>query len=393
MSPPTTLGQHLRNGRLKLGLRQEDVAGRLGTVREVYDRWERDEREPVVSEWPGILSFLGYYPYPVETSADLVLKGRRCQGANQKRFANTVGVIHQRLRRWEHGCETVINTFLDRLVVLGQLPAREWALACDARTRMAALELVAASALGFRLFAHACAARNCQETNAMIDQALSFLCGELRKQTAFAGGTEPRVVLRSLVNPNGEPTAQGEQVLSLTLVGVEEEVTMRQPYALKKMLGNPNDPESDPTSVSISEAPLNLNLFVLASAGIKSASTSADDATQNYLDALHHLSAAMLFFQSNAAFTSGLPAGITKLVVSRVSMSFQDQHNLWGYIGGKYVPSALYKVSMVSLVPLEETDPGMVSEPRVEQMTPQNDVQSPSQSKGPIAFVARKSFS
>ena len=58
---PLTLGEHLRNRRLRLDLRQEDVARQLGTLREVYERWERDERQPVVSEWPGILSFLGYY--------------------------------------------------------------------------------------------------------------------------------------------------------------------------------------------------------------------------------------------------------------------------------------------------------------------------------------------
>lgn len=103
VNQPQTLGEHLLNRRLKLGLRQEDVAGQLDTMREVYERWERDEREPVISEWPGILSFLGYYPGSDKTDADLVLKARRCRGFNQKQMAKTVGVIHQILRRWERG--------------------------------------------------------------------------------------------------------------------------------------------------------------------------------------------------------------------------------------------------------------------------------------------------
>jgi DNA-binding transcriptional regulator YiaG len=98
---PQTLGQHLRNRRLILGLHQEDVARQLGTLREVYERWERDEHEPVVSEWPAIIAFLGYYPAREENAADLVLKARRCRGMDQKSLARTVGVIHQRLRRWE----------------------------------------------------------------------------------------------------------------------------------------------------------------------------------------------------------------------------------------------------------------------------------------------------
>lgn len=118
---PKTLGEHLRNRRLALGIRQEDVAVRLSTMREVYDRWERDEREPVVSEWPGILLFLGYYPFPELTPAQLVLKARRCQGMDQKRLAGVVGVIHQRLRRWEHGSEVPDDRAMRRLVELAHL--------------------------------------------------------------------------------------------------------------------------------------------------------------------------------------------------------------------------------------------------------------------------------
>ncbi len=119
---PQTLGEHLRNRRLALGFRQEDVASQFGTLREVYDRWERDERQPVVSEWPGIIAFLGYYPFSQETAADLVLKARRCQGADQKHIANSVGVIHQRLRRWEHGSEIPDQDAMHCLARLARLP-------------------------------------------------------------------------------------------------------------------------------------------------------------------------------------------------------------------------------------------------------------------------------
>ena len=115
---PQSLGEHLRNRRLVLDLRQEDVARQLDTLREVYERWERDERQPVVSEWPGIISFLGYYPFGKETTADLVMKARRCQGMDQKELAKVVGVIHQQLRRWEHGDEIPIS---DKLEVLHSL--------------------------------------------------------------------------------------------------------------------------------------------------------------------------------------------------------------------------------------------------------------------------------
>lgn len=119
---PVTLGEHLRNRRLSLELRQEDVADQLGTLREVYERWERDERAPVISEWPGMLAFLGYYPATETTPADLVVKARRCQGMDQKRLAQSVGVIHQKLRRWEHSKETPSADQVEALQILATVP-------------------------------------------------------------------------------------------------------------------------------------------------------------------------------------------------------------------------------------------------------------------------------
>lgn len=118
---PQTLGEHLRNRRLVLGLRQEDVAEQFGTLREVYERWERDQRQPVVSEWPDIIAFLGYYPAREERAADVVLKARRCQGMDQKALAHVVGVIHQRLRRWERDQEIPTTGELSRLRSLAVL--------------------------------------------------------------------------------------------------------------------------------------------------------------------------------------------------------------------------------------------------------------------------------
>lgn len=107
-----------------MGLRQEEVAERLGTMREVYDRWERDEREPVVSVWPLVLAFLGYYPGPEESPADMTLMVRRRLGLEQKKLAERVGVIHQRLRRWEHGQASPAPTELERLRGLLAEPIR-----------------------------------------------------------------------------------------------------------------------------------------------------------------------------------------------------------------------------------------------------------------------------
>jgi transcriptional regulator with XRE-family HTH domain len=98
---PNNLGEHLRNRRLTLGLTQKQVAIQLGTVREVYERWERNERVPGVSVWPAIITFLSYYPDEPDPSANLTLMTRRHTGLDQKQLAKRVGVIHLTLRDWE----------------------------------------------------------------------------------------------------------------------------------------------------------------------------------------------------------------------------------------------------------------------------------------------------
>lgn len=121
-SNPLTLGEHLRNRRIRLSLRQEDVALRLGTLREVYDRWERDVRKPVISEWPRLLGFLGYYPFQENQESDSILKARRFQGMDQKALASALGVTPQTLREFEHATEIPHARIMIRVAELANMP-------------------------------------------------------------------------------------------------------------------------------------------------------------------------------------------------------------------------------------------------------------------------------
>ena len=70
---PTTLGQHLRNRRLLPGLTQAQASTQCGTIREVFERWERDEMAPPIGRWRSLIRFLGSYPFPVPHAAAEVL--------------------------------------------------------------------------------------------------------------------------------------------------------------------------------------------------------------------------------------------------------------------------------------------------------------------------------
>jgi DNA-binding transcriptional regulator YiaG len=100
---PETLGEHLLARRLLLKLTQKQAAHRLNTVREHYERWERDEVAPTTSFWPRLIGFLGLYPGSIKTPGDLVLMTRRLLGLSQFAFGRKIHTDAENVRKWEHG--------------------------------------------------------------------------------------------------------------------------------------------------------------------------------------------------------------------------------------------------------------------------------------------------
>jgi transcriptional regulator with XRE-family HTH domain len=122
LQKPTSLGAHLRNRRLLAGQTQRQAAADMGVLREVYDRWERDETEPPVGFWKRIIAFLGCYPMPQNSgrTADLVLMARRVQGLSQFALGKKLGVIANTVRLWEHGLADPDPVQLRRLAALAR---------------------------------------------------------------------------------------------------------------------------------------------------------------------------------------------------------------------------------------------------------------------------------
>ena len=106
--------------------------------------------------------------------------------------------------------------------------------------------------------------------------------------------------------------------------------------------------------------PVHLNLYVLVSANFNSGTPP----NNGYLLALKRLSLAIKFFQGKSVFTPAssaisLPAPLNdlsnpeinslKLVLELHSLSFEQVNYLWGSLGGRQIPSVLYKVRMVTI--------------------------------------------
>jgi hypothetical protein len=143
---------------------------------------------------------------------------------------------------------------------------------------------------------------------------------------------EDVVVMSNILEQDGTLAANIASKLVVFLVGVEKETTVTR--------------QGGDAGFSASTAtypPLYLNLYVMVAANFSSA---------NYSEGLKFLSNAISFFQRQPMFdhqlTPDLDKRISKLVLDIENLNMQDLSSLWGMLSGKYQPSILYKVRMVS---------------------------------------------
>ncbi|HNP25139.1 MAG TPA: DUF4255 domain-containing protein [Nitrosomonas sp.] len=90
-------------------------------------------------------------------------------------------------------------------------------------------------------------------------------------------------------------------------------------------------------------AAVNFNLYVMLTANFTG---------NNYAEALKFLSSTIGYFQRNPLFNHqtapDMDRRIEKLILDIENLSLQDLSNLWSSLGGKYMPSILYRVRMIT---------------------------------------------
>lgn len=167
----------------------------------------------------------------------------------------------------------------------------------------------------------------------MIAETLNFLAGELNAYLNLKlvnPTSDPRVKVgnaaRALDNSLTGPDSLDEKAI-LTLVNIEEDRTVRRQETVVKTA----------TTAKTKNPPLLLNLYVLLSVN-----------KTDYPDSLILLGHMIQFFQFQTNFTPlthpALDPRIQKLTVELYTMNFEQVNHLWSTLGGKYLPSALYKV-------------------------------------------------
>lgn len=171
----------------------------------------------------------------------------------------------------------------------------------------------------------------------MIDVALKFITSELNQylnnKLSLDVASKDPVVLGS-ISKLGDTAANNdlEEKVILTLVNLEEE----------RMLRNPEKFTRVEDRLEQRNPKIFLNLYCLFAVN-----------KSKYSEALKYLSFVIQFFQHRSVFNHVtdplLDAKIEKLLLELYTINFEQINHLWGTMGGKYYPSALYKMRLISI--------------------------------------------
>lgn len=170
----------------------------------------------------------------------------------------------------------------------------------------------------------------------MIAAAITGIAGQLNQslRRSFKVG-EDLVVVSNLTEPDGNLVSQVSNKLALFLVNLEKDTLPYRPSALS---------HANMGRAGLSQAPVHLNLMLMFAATFSGT---------NYPEALKFISHTIGFFQSRPLFdhqnTPELDPRIDKLMLDIENLGISDLSNLWGILGGKYMPSVLYRMRMVAI--------------------------------------------
>jgi hypothetical protein len=168
----------------------------------------------------------------------------------------------------------------------------------------------------------------------MIDVTFTFLKNQLKAYFKLKKNADTKVHISNLTDNSGKTLAKE---LTLTLVNIDEEHILRNQNLYK---------ETEEGMFAKINPEINLNLYCLITSNFGEKET-------DYEESLKFLSLAATFFQVRNVFTPkntpDLDSRIKQLIIELQSPSFEQQNNLWSFMGASYLPSLLYKIRMVTL--------------------------------------------
>jgi hypothetical protein len=176
----------------------------------------------------------------------------------------------------------------------------------------------------------------------MMVEALNVLLHQLNQAIAQSDGAGagalPQAILGNVAQlDRPEIATELENHLVLGLVNLQEERALKNGRVFA---------ETSATEGVYRNRPVHLNLFLLFSANYR-----------NYGTALKRLAQVLTFFQGKQKFTlANSPGALPQaplanftLVLDLLSLTFEEVNHVWGFLGAKQMPFAIYRARLVTI--------------------------------------------
>ncbi|MCG8700593.1 MAG: DUF4255 domain-containing protein [Bacteroidales bacterium] len=170
----------------------------------------------------------------------------------------------------------------------------------------------------------------------MIYTALNIIGNKLNEYLKLKfKSNDNHLEMSNLVDQDGSIAITDTNKVIASLVNIERETSMG---INPKMQYNSNGRHT------MGKPPVFINVYLMFTSLFTG---------KNYLEGLKFISAIMEYLQGTPAIdhmnTPQLSDKIEKITFENVNLDIQDLSQLWGAIGGKYMPSVLYKIRMITI--------------------------------------------
>lgn len=188
----------------------------------------------------------------------------------------------------------------------------------------------------------------------MIDQILN---GILLQLNAYIGTVDPEVILGNISFADAFQDSSSQNITDKVVASV---VNIEQENSLRNLPFKRTIQTAAGLTEGIQQQPeIYLNIYVLFSAN-----------KSNYGTALQRISQVIAFFQRRFVFTqTNTPVLVTlnldKVIFDLYSTRFEELNQLWSIMGGKYIPSVVYKMRLAVIQDADEEGAGLISEIRL----------------------------
>lgn len=174
----------------------------------------------------------------------------------------------------------------------------------------------------------------------MIFETLQILLEQLEQYYVDTGLGKILVLENiALLDSGSDEEARIKGKVVLSLLKLEEEATLK----------NSTHYRTEGENTEYHNPPVHLNLFLMISANC-----------ETYSKSLRSISKAIEFFQGKKLFTSGNTVynrdnvsfevlDYFKFGVELYTPSFEELNHVWGTLGGRQIPSVIYKVQLIQI--------------------------------------------